>query len=320
MSVIENSIALLGWEYKIRKTELLVKVCPFCGNTKFNFQINTEKGIFHSWCCNKGGTYNSLAKTFGLAKVRRQVKVEEVKPSAESLKAVEDFYKFDELIKLDGSRRKIVEDYLLSRGLTYEEGLRLKFRYVDQKTMIDERLKKLYNNRVVIPLFDLSDNLVFFVGRAVNKNPLKYLNCKVERREILPVFKGLINPSVVVLVEGVFDAIAVNRAGFSSLPLLSMDISRQQTERLGRIGFYEVVIALDSGEDANSIKIQEKLSIAGIPSRVWFRYDGKDLDELAQTDLKNELNDLLSKNFDSQKTQEYLTKVNGFISRKRGFR
>jgi DNA primase len=211
------------------------------------------------------------------------------------------FSQFTELNKLTKSDKEIVEKFLEKRGISLAEALEYKIRYFSATIVIDETLKKRYNERVIVPLFDISGNLVFFTGRSTNKDAkFKYLNCDVKRKRFLPVYMGKENPNTVLLVEGVFDAIAVHQAGFSAIPLLSMDVTPLQVFALLGIGFDKIVIALDSGEFDSSLKLYQKLIKVGLSPYILFRV-GEDLDCVSRASIKEMVSHLLSLNQDSQR-------------------
>jgi len=50
-----------------------------------------------------------------------------------------------------------------------------------------------FSNRIIIPSYDINNNLNYFTARSLDKHePLKYLNPKVERNDII-VFENLID-------------------------------------------------------------------------------------------------------------------------------
>ena len=69
MSELVNACNLLGWNTKVKQDEILVEICPFCGNQKFNFQISTTKLVYHCWACSVGGSLNGLSKFFPLGNI-----------------------------------------------------------------------------------------------------------------------------------------------------------------------------------------------------------------------------------------------------------
>jgi len=329
VSELEQACRLLGWNTRLRKDELLVEVCPFCGNPKYNFQISTTKGVYHAWCCNAKGSLRGLGRFFPLGDVAKHSRVKLPKEEAfgltpEDTQQLQVFSKFKELIKLDSATRREVEGFLAGRGLTFDQAIGYKIRYCDQKILLDETREKRYNkvtyeNRLIIPLFDISGNLVFFVGRALDKsNSTKYLNCGVKRKRFLPVYLGSTNPDTVLLVEGVFDALAAHQTGYSAIPLLSMDIGSPQLFSLLGIGFDRIVLSLDSGEVENSHMLYDKLSAVGLCPWMWLRDKGEpDLDLLSRSDVQARINSLLALDPKRIRDEALVGKCKQFFSKRR---
>jgi len=306
MDELLSACNLLGWNTRVRQDEILIGVCPFCGNSKYNFQISTTKLIYHCWACSASGTLRGLSKFFPLGNVAKLRKTTTEKPEVFGLtesdvNSLKIFTQFTELNKLNKKDKDAVEKFLQKRGISMAEALEYKIRYFSEAIVIDETLKKRYNERVIVPLFDISGNLVFFTGRAIKDDvKFKYLNCDVKRKRFLPVYLGKENPNTVLLVEGVFDAIAVHQAGFSAIPLLSMDITDLQLFALLGIGFEKIVISLDPGEFDSSLKLFQKLTKVGLISYILFRV-GEDLDCISRASIKEFVSHLLSSNQDSQR-------------------
>lgn len=321
MNELISACNLLGWNTKTRQEQLLVEVCPFCGNRKFNFEISSIKFVYHCWACNTSGSLRGLNKYFPLGNFAKdsKVKLEKVEVfglTSDDTNSLKIFDKFIEINKLDKDDRKAIELFCHKRGISWEEAIEYKIRYATSKIQVDERDRKKYTNRIIVPLFDISGSLVFFTGRSIDdKSSLKYLNCDVKRKRFLPVYLGKSLPNIVLLVEGVFDAIAIHQIGFSAIPLLSMDISEMQLFALMGIGFDKIVIALDAGEFNSSYKLYNKLSKMGLNPYVFLR-EGEDFDCLDRAKLKIEIDNLLSKPEASQDTM-FLGKVSHLLKSRR---
>ena len=55
--------------YKIRKDEVMFQVCPFCGNRKWNFEVNYVSGLYHCWVCDRGG-HKGWRYLYGIPEVK----------------------------------------------------------------------------------------------------------------------------------------------------------------------------------------------------------------------------------------------------------
>jgi len=323
MSELLNACNLLGWKTRERQDEILIEVCPFCGNSKFNFQISTSKFVYHCWACSVGGSLSNLAKFFPLGDTAKQRKIlpkesEIFGLTIDDVNYLKIFAQFLELNKLEKNDKEIVNKFLEKRGIPFEKALEYKIRYSTAKIFIDEKLKKRYTNRIIIPLFDISGSLVYFVGRAVEENnPLKYCNCEIKRKRFLPVYLSKENPNTVILVEGVFDAIAVHRAGFSSIPLLSMNITDMQLFALLGIGFEKIVISLDPEEFTSSYKLFQKLIGVGLKPWVMLRTGQEDIDCLGTAKITEMINSLLLSNPDEVRESLLVGQVSHLLKARR---
>ena len=112
-----------------------------------------------------------------------------------------------------------------------------------------------FKDRLVIPLHDQEGTLVAYAGRVLDGGEPKYLFPPSERgfhksyllfnlHRVLAENGGGRN---VVLVEGFFDCMVVNQAGFPALALMGSSLSEQQTELLAS-HFRHVVVVLDGDE------------------------------------------------------------------------
>ena len=322
MNELVNACNLLGWNTRVKGEEILVEVCPFCGNARWNFQLSDSKACYHCWSCDAKGTLRGLSKFFPLGSAAKSKKFTQEKTEAfgltkEDVDSLKIFEKFCSLNKLDKSEKIEVENFLQNRGISLDEATGYKIKYSTAKINIDLETKKRYNNRVIVPLFDISGNLVYFVGRSVEKDAtLKYVNCEVKRKRFLPVYLGKEQPNTVLLVEGVFDAIAVHQAGFSAIPLLSMSISDLQIFALLGIGFEKIVIALDPGEFDSSNNLYQKLTKVGLKPYVFLR-GGEDFDLVARDEIKTAVNSLLLTNPDTIRDQLLQGRVTKLLSKRR---
>jgi hypothetical protein len=52
-----------GWEFKISGTELVVKVCPLCGDGKWHFYLDAEEGMYFCHKCSEKGNLVTLRRS-----------------------------------------------------------------------------------------------------------------------------------------------------------------------------------------------------------------------------------------------------------------
>lgn len=192
--------------------------CPKCNHHKLKLSVNIDKGVFKCWICDYSGTKISpLIRRFA--------------PSYYAdwrlLEGEVDLDKYDTIFAeqeelppqvidlpenfqtLTGKKTRVKRkalNYLYSRGFTDTDILAWKIGFCDFGE---------YQDRVIVPSFDVQGNLNFFIARSYTDDWMKYKNPKVSKDII---FNGLNVDwdSDIILVEGVFDAMKCRNA----IPLL----------------------------------------------------------------------------------------------------
>lgn len=143
-----------------------------------------------------------------------------------------------------------------------------------------------YENRVIVPSYDINGNLNYFTGRSIlNNGNYKYLNPQVEKNHII-VFENMINWGYpVVLVQGMFDAMAVN---FNAIPLMGKQMPKYLLEK---ILFYdaEVIISLDDDAKDDQTQILKTIYNKGVDELSYLRLKGKDPSEMGMVEYWNQM-------------------------------
>ena len=192
--------------------------CPKCNHHKLKLSVNIDKGVFKCWICDYSGTKISpLIRRFapsyyadwrlleGEVDLDKYDTIfaeqEEIPPQVIDLP--ENFQ------TLTGKKTRVKRkalNYLYSRGFTDTDILAWKVGFCDFGE---------YQDRVIVPSFDVQGNLNFFVARSYTDDWMKYKNPKVSKDII---FNGLNIDwdNDIILVEGVFDAMKCRNA----IPLL----------------------------------------------------------------------------------------------------
>ena len=192
--------------------------CPKCNHHKLKLSVNIDKGVFKCWICDYSGTKISpLIRRFApsyyadwrllegevdLGKYDT-IFAEQEEPPPQVIDLPENFQ------TLTGKKTRVKRralNYLYSRGFTDTDILAWKIGFCDFGE---------YQDRVIVPSFDVQGNLNFFIARSYTDDWMKYKNPKVSKDII---FNGLNVDwdSDIILVEGVFDAMKCRNA----IPLL----------------------------------------------------------------------------------------------------
>jgi DNA primase len=260
--------------------------CPMCddGNNKGNLEVNLEKNVFHCWSCGEinetHGSLNKLFVKFGTKKQKKLfdlIKPDDLKPIEKKKNKVilpEGYIKISEInprfpLHLQGL------NYLKSRGVTNE---------IIEKYNIGLTTTGKFANRIVIPSYDLKNNLNYFVARAWFKTKYKYINPEVEKDKII-FNEHLIDwDKDLFLCEGVFDAIFLE----NSVPLLGKSISQNLFQKIYENAKGYVTICLDGDAWSSAENLYRELNGGLLHGRIRIVKLPKDKDIC---DLQGQIND-----------------------------
>lgn len=219
--------------------------CPFCNHRKPKLEINfkeNDEGVnnWHCWVCNrKGKKIITLFKALDVPQHRidelgSYVKInfhEHTKVQQEALILPKEFkplYQADtgEVIVRQALR------YLKERGVTKYDIARYGLGYCETGQ---------YRSMIIIPSYDHSGAINYFVGRNFGPSAMKYKNPPYSK-DIVP-FELQVNwESPIILCEGAFDAIAIKR---NAIPLLGKTIPQKLLKKIVSSKVVEVFVALD---------------------------------------------------------------------------
>lgn len=258
--------------------------CPFCHHHKKKFAFNVETHSWKCWVCSaKGFNLFSLIRRLNKWHMKDRVQsVVETLSKKPKTKSTTDLISMpSEFIPLISNRefilKKRVLTYLTHRGIT---------KYEIEKYNIGFCPTGVFQNRVIIPSYNESNDLNYFVARSINKQQgRKYLNPKCEKDKII-VFEHMINWRFpVILTQGIFDAIAVN---FNGIPLLGKTISDTLIDKLL---YYDadVYLSLDNDAISDQEKLLRKLSTHGVSNVYYVNLEEKDPSEMGRVAYWNYL-------------------------------
>ena len=237
--------------------------CPFCHHTKPKLEINFDDSVkgnpWHCWVCNKKGT--NLATLLKQAKAPEE-KILEIRKhisndnyvtnvrKIESIDLPKEFKSLLEITKSDIKGRQALA-YLKKRGVTKADILRYNVGYCDGG---------VYDYMIIIPSYSHEGTLNYFVARNFNPHsPVKYKNPPMSK-DMVP-FELFINwSSPLILVEGMFDALAVKR---NAIPLLGKHIQRELMKKIVTSQVQKIYIALDKDAQNDAVKFCEQLMNEG---------------------------------------------------------
>jgi len=268
MSKLKLIRDVLGRGYKSGEEYLFT--CPFCDHHKKKLSVNIDKNKWKCWICDKAGrniyslirrvgdksqveTWKKLANITDFSAIKDELDTlfEEREEIKEKVNLPEEFIS---LANTDPPISSLVaKGYLKKRGITKSDILKWKIGYCS----IGD-----FAGRIIIPSFDLSGNINYFIARAYNGSWRKFMNPTVSRTKI--VFNELVVDfeRPVTLVEGVFDAIV---AGENSIPLLGSTL-REDSKLFKKIveNNTTVYMALDPDASKKTDMIIKKLLHYGV--------------------------------------------------------
>ena len=252
--------------------------CPVCsaekgdyeGDGKGNLEVNLAEGVYHCWACGEThGTRGGLKKLFKSFANKDQVK---------KLKMIGyDLSEFKAKVK----EVNVIEDLTLPKGfISFEEGnpksllykqawnYLTKERKLSPETIFKFRMGYVsggqYDSRVVVPSYDINNELNYWVTRTyVNAKP-KYLNPDSDKEQIIFNECCLNWDSDIYIVEGPFDHIVVH----NSIPILGKKISDKLMNCLLNRPTANIVLLLDGDAWNDTRELYSKLNVGKLHGRV----------------------------------------------------
>ena len=234
--------------------------CPFCNSTKLKLEISLEpegkqkNRPWHCWVCNASG--KRIESLFKKLKVTREQSIELYSILDSSI-----YYKKSKItssstqIQLPNEYKSLTQyatsieaknalKFLKSRGITEIDLARFNIGICTEGT---------YKNHVIVPSFTEDHRLNYFIARSYYDTEFRYHNPNYSKDII--AFESLINWKLpIVLVEGVFDAMAVK---FNAIPILGKIISTTLHLKILEKRVKEIYICLDWDARSHALKMAE---------------------------------------------------------------
>ena len=263
--------------------------CPSCDSDKEKkkLSINLDTWQAHCWVCGlKGKTVFPILKKFCDAKY------------ADIFSEHFTEYKLntDHTVSTANEKLSLPESFLFlgnpnnARDPDVRSCLRyLKKREVNEKDVWYFKLGTASNGRhrrrVIIPSFDTSGNLNFFVGRSIDSDgKYKYINADVNKKLIIFNEHNIDWSEELTLVEGPFDLMKCNENATcllgSSLTEGMLLFERIITNRT------PVLIAMDSDMRSKAQKIAMKLASFDCEVRILNLSEKRDVGEMSKEEFK----------------------------------
>jgi hypothetical protein len=233
--------------------------CPVCKHKNPKLVVNIITGQYNCWTCHpptKGKSPISLFK-------KLEVSIEKINEMKQ--------YFIGDRTSLEGyapTKVSLPEEFIplsvIPKGINIE--YRHAISYLKNRNITELDIKKYnigycasgrYRNRIVVPSYDKSGQLNYFIARSFEKEPrLKYDAPSCSKTEIIG-FEYLINWNIpVILCEGSFDAMAIKR---NAIPLFGKTIPKALMMKLVESQVKTVYIALDNDALKEALSYAESL-------------------------------------------------------------
>lgn len=260
--------------------------CPFCKHHKPKLEIDPKSGLYHCWTCEpatKGRSLVALLKKLHASPAQ----IAEMKtyfPDGKGSIEEKQYAKVQlpsEFIPLSQNSSKIAyrqaKAYIKSRGITEEDILKYNIGYCERGR---------YSNSVIIPSYNSTGHVNYFISRSFEKDPARKYNAPSCNKNELIGFEYFINWNVpVILCEGVFDAIALKR---NAIPLFGKTIPRALMLKLVNNNVRTVYLALDN--DALKESFNYALELINLGKDVYLiELGGKDPSEIGFEEITKQL-------------------------------
>jgi len=242
---------------------------------KGNLEINYDMGVYNCWSCaethgTKGRIYNLFKEHASKEILSRFVKGK-FTFNGEYAQSVEK--------EIEKEKLKLPAEYFPLNGKQTTKQFAPAFNYLYGRGITDEIIDKfrigfcvegLYQNRVIIPSYDIDGDLNYFISRSISPRTqkFKYLNPSVDKTAII-FNEHLINwDKPVFLVEGAFDHIVIP----NSIPLLGKKLYDKIFNALYFNSKNLIIIVLDPDATADAKKIFNKLDAGRLRNKVLLNY------------------------------------------------
>jgi len=271
-------------------------LCPFHSEDTPSFQVDETKGLFYCFGCKAGGDlFTFIQRIEGLEfseaveRLAQECGVEVPRGPAgprrrELLGVLELAHTYfrrqltgppRDYLKARGVDEAMVERFGLGYAPSSSEGL---LRFLQHQGVRPEealaagvlvehqgRFRDRFYHRIIFPLQDPLGRVVGFTGRALGEQGPKYLNSPetpVFRKSQLlfgyaQARKALQARERAIVVEGLFDVIALHQLGFEeSVAVLGSSLSLEQAQLLLRLGVRQLYLAFDADEAGRRATLQ----------------------------------------------------------------
>lgn len=246
--------------------------CPVCGDSeksrskkRFHLQFDDEKSVYwQCWNCGESGNFYDLySRLENTSKKEALRKFEDLNSKSVLRKLGKDSGMKTNLINNDNKYHYQEQEnknfnYILENCLSLDSNPQgyIQSRYYEiLKDFIHNRkidcpiyiaYKGEYKGRIILPIYDHNNNIIFFQGRStVEGMEPKYINPSVEKENIILNRDRFDKNKYIVITEGIIDA---NMVGNQGTCMLGKEISDTFLNNTRPYTDKGIIIALDMDE------------------------------------------------------------------------
>ena len=233
------------------KTDEHIYYCPFCHHHKKKMNVNIDNQKWHCWVCDaKGQKIYNLLKRLNVDKsvltTINKIYGENTKYTKKQEEVKYELFLPKEFISLVKKPSGFMphwnhaKNYIKSRGITDEDIVKYNIGFCKDG---------LYAGRVIIPSYDGSGQLNYFIARTIYDNEkYPYKNPPISK-DVVALGNHINWDEPITLVEGIFDAIAVKR---NVIPLFGKFIPKSliSTIFLKKVKHINIMLDMDAQEQA----------------------------------------------------------------------
>jgi transcription elongation factor Elf1 len=227
--------------------------CPFCGHPKKKLEIDVQSGLWNCWVCKTSGySITKLLKkvnasVIDLTKLSKleSSNVNYSKVSNEIVSLPNNFIPFSKCQNSNNIHKLL--KYLELRNISEQDIVKYNIGYLDDSM----------NSTIVIPSYDSQFRLNYYISKNIYTN--RYNNPKCSKDKVF--LESFVDWNYdIVIVEGIFDAIAVKR---NVIPLFGKFLNDRVKEKIVSSSSQNFYIALDGGEYDSIFKIAKYIIEVG---------------------------------------------------------
>jgi hypothetical protein len=200
---LQHQLLLTGISCRVQRDEVVLETCRFCGNTRWNLELNAHLGVFHCWACNAGGRLDALLRQWlNNQDIYIPVTHRPTKTAPKTAIYVESVPAYSV---------RSAASYLARRGIPAK---------VAEQYDLTVCIQPSHHlaGRLLLPVREFWTGVtVGYVGRSYTGQQPKYLT--TFSAHVIGGYRVRSWETPCVLVEGIFDGIAVHRAGYHAAVL-----------------------------------------------------------------------------------------------------